>query len=144
MSDDTADFIKRNDGAYEATTEGVRISVQPFYLEDESNPEEGRYFWAYQVQIENVGVETLQLKSRYWRITDSTGRIEEVRGEGVVGEQPVIEPGFAFEYTSGAPLSTTSGFMTGHYKMYKKDGSSFEAEIPAFSLDSPHESPTLN
>ncbi|MBL4802616.1 MAG: Co2+/Mg2+ efflux protein ApaG [Emcibacter sp.] len=130
--------------AYEATTQGVKVSVRPFYLDDESDPEEGRYFWAYQVKIENVGSETLQLKSRYWCITDSVGRVEEVRGEGVIGEQPVIEPGFVFEYTSGAPLGTASGFMSGHYCMHKNDGTSFEVEIPAFSLDSPYDSHTLN
>lgn len=133
-----------SDGAYEAITQGIRVSVRPFYLEEESDPEEAHYFWAYQVQIENLGTESIQLKSRTWRITDSFGRIEEVKGEGVVGEQPVIEPGFAFEYTSGAPLGTASGFMAGSYRMHKRDGSSFEVEIPAFSLDSPYDSPTVN
>ena len=144
MSDDKVDFMKMTDEAYEATTQGVKVSVQPFYLEDESDPEEGRYFWAYQVRIENTSEESLQLKTRYWRITDSAGRPEEVRGEGVVGEQPIIEPGFVFEYTSGAPLGTASGFMAGHYRMHKNDGSSFEVEIPAFSLDSPYDSHMLN
>lgn len=130
--------------AYEATTQGIKVSVQPFYLEDESEPEKGHYFWAYQVHIENQGTDTIQLKSRYWRITDSLGRTEEVRGEGVVGEQPVIEPGHVFEYTSGAPLGTGSGFMAGFYKMHKEDGTTFEAEIPAFSLDSPYDSHTVN
>ncbi|PCI49302.1 MAG: Co2+/Mg2+ efflux protein ApaG [Alphaproteobacteria bacterium] len=133
-----------NKDVYEATTQGVRISVHPIYLEEESDPEESRYFWAYQVQIENLSAEPLQLKSRYWRIIDSQGRTEEVQGEGVVGEQPVIEPGYVFEYTSGAPLGTASGFMSGHYRMHKDDGSSFEVEIPAFSLDSPYDSHSLN
>lgn len=144
MSEDKVDFMKMTEDAYESTTHEVKVSVQPFYLEDESDPDEGRYFWAYQVQIENLGAETLQLKSRYWRITDSLGRTEEVQGEGVVGEQPVIEPGFVFEYTSGAPLTTSSGFMSGRYKMHKNDGTSFEVDIPAFSLDSPYGSHTLN
>ncbi|MCK5425842.1 MAG: Co2+/Mg2+ efflux protein ApaG [Emcibacter sp.] len=144
MIEDKVDFMKLSEEAYEATTQGVRVSVQPIYLEDESEPEESRYFWAYQIQIENLSAEPLQLKSRYWRITDSQGRTEEVQGEGVVGEQPVIEPGYVFEYTSGAPLTTASGFMAGHYKMHKNDGSSFEVEIPAFSLDSPYDSHTLN
>ncbi len=144
MSDDKVDFMKMTEKAYEATTHGVRVSVQPFYLEDESEPDEGHFFWAYQVQIENLGTETVQLRSRMWRITDSMGRTEEVQGEGVIGEQPVIEPGYIFEYTSGAPLGTSSGFMTGQYRMYKNDGSSFDVEIPAFSLDSPYSSHTLN
>jgi ApaG protein len=144
MNEDKADFIKMSEEAYEAITQGVRVSVQPIYLEEESEPDENRYFWAYQVQIENLSAEPLQLKSRYWRITDSRGRTEEVQGEGVVGEQPVIEPGYVFEYTSGAPLSTASGFMMGTYRMHKNDGSSFEVEIPAFSLDSPYDSHTVN
>ncbi len=144
MSKDKVDFMDMGKDAYEATTQGIRVSVQPFYLEDESEPEKGHYFWAYQVQIENQRPDTVQLKSRYWRITDSLGRTEEVHGEGVVGEQPIIEPGHAFEYTSGAPLATASGFMAGYYKIYKDDGSSFEVEIPAFSLDSPYDSHTLN
>ncbi len=130
--------------AYQATTEDIRVSVQPFYLEDESDPEEGHFFWAYQVQIENLGVDPVRLKSRYWRITDSHGHTEEVRGEGVVGEQPLIEPGYAFEYTSGAPLGTASGFMKGSYRMRRHDGTSFEVEIPHFSLDSPHGSSMVN
>lgn len=144
MTEDKVDFMKMSKETYEATTQGVRVSVQPIYLEEQSDPDEGRYFWAYQVQIENLSSEPLQLKSRYWRITDSLGRTEEVQGEGVVGEQPIIEPGYVFEYTSGAPLSTASGFMAGHYRMHKKDGTSFDVEIPAFSLDSPHDSHRLN
>ncbi len=144
MSKEKEKFIKISADTYEATTKGVKVSVQPFYLEDESDPDEGRYFWAYQVQIENLGVEMVQLKSRYWRITDSLGRTEEVHGEGVVGEQPIIKPGFVFEYTSGAPLATASGFMRGTYKMHKNDGTSFDVEIPAFSLDSPYDSHRVN
>ncbi len=144
MHDNIVDFMKMSDDTYEATTRGVKVSVQPFYLEEESDPEEGRYFWAYQVKIENLSKEKLQLKSRRWQITDSMGRTENIQGEGVIGEQPVIEPGYIFEYTSGAPLSTSSGFMAGHYRMYKDDGSSFDVEIPAFSLDSPYGSHTLN
>lgn len=144
MNEDKTDFIRISAKSYQATTEGVRVSVQPFYLEDESEPDEGHYFWAYQVQIENLGPEPVLLKSRYWRITDALGHTEEVRGDGVVGEQPVIDPGYAFEYTSGAPLGTASGFMAGSYRMYRNDGSSFDVEIPHFSLDSPHGSHTVN
>lgn len=139
-------FVSMNDskGTYKATTRNVRVMVQPFYLDEESDPDDGHYFWAYQVKIENLGQETVQLKRRYWCITDALGRIEEVHGEGVVGEQPVIEPGFIFEYTSGAPLATPSGFMMGTYEMHKNDGSSFNVEIPAFSLDSPYDPHTVN
>lgn len=122
---------------YECETEGVRISVQPDYLEEESDPETGRFFWAYTVEIENRGAETVQLIARCWRITDAHGRTEVVRGEGVVGEQPVLKPGELFRYTSGAPLPTASGFMSGSYEMRRESGDRFEAAIPAFSLDSP-------
>ena len=103
-----------------------------------------RYVWAYHVTIHNKGVETVQIKSRYWRITDSLGRTQEVRGDGVVGEQPVIRPGESYEYTSGTPLSTPSGIMEGNYYMETHDGRSLEIEIPAFSLDSPDERPQLH
>ncbi|MCF8475258.1 MAG: Co2+/Mg2+ efflux protein ApaG [Emcibacter sp.] len=144
MSKNKIELIKMGKDAYEATTNGVRVSVQPFYLEEESDHEEGRYFWAYQVQIENLNLDSIQLKSRYWRIIDSFGRVEEVFGDGVVGEQPIIKKGYIFEYTSGVPLTTTSGFMGGHYKMHKIDGTVFEALIPTFSLDSPYGSHMLN
>ncbi len=144
MREDKVNFMKISEDAYEAISNGVKVTVQPIYLEDESTPDENRYFWAYQIQIENMGAETIQLKSRYWRITDSSGRTEEVHGEGVVGEQPMIDPGFIFEYTSGAPLGTSSGFMSGHYNMCNNDGVLFEVEIPPFSLDSPYGSHTVN
>ncbi len=122
---------------YVATTRSVQISVTPIYLEDQSAPADNHYVWAYRVLIENLGSDTVQLLSRYWRITDSTGSVEEVRGPGVVGEQPVLSPGHSFEYTSGTPLTTPSGIMEGSYQMATEDGDTFEAEIPAFSLDSP-------
>jgi len=124
---------------YEATTDDIKVTVQPIYLEDQSDPEEDHYVWAYHVRIENLGDRTVQLRGRYWRITDSRGRVQEVRGPGVVGEQPTLAAGESFEYTSGTPLETPSGMMVGHYQMEAADGTTFEIEIPAFSLDSPHE-----
>ena len=102
---------------FEETTREIRVQVEPSFLDDQSEPDESRYLWSYRVTIENNGKEPVQLLSRYWRITDSRGRTKEVRGSGVVGEQPVIAPGRAYEYTSGAPLETPSGFMTGSYRM---------------------------
>ena len=122
---------------YQHETDGVKISVEPDYLEDESVPEESRYVWAYTVEIENTGDEPVQLLARKWVITDSMGRTEHVQGLGVIGEQPVIEPGERFRYTSGAPLRTPSGFMSGSYEMQRQDGASFAATIPGFSLDRP-------
>ena len=123
---------------YQEVTRAIRIAVKPFYLEDQSSPEEGHYVFAYKVRIENQGLQTVQLRNRYWRITDELGRCQEVRGAGVVGEQPVLNPGDSFEYTSGTPLKTPSGIMVGSYEMETSDGEHFEAAIPAFSLDSPH------
>jgi ApaG protein len=124
---------------YERITRGIRISVEPNYLEAQSDPEDRRFVWAYTVRIDNNSGETVQLRNRYWRITDATGATEEVWGEGVVGQQPVIRPGEGFEYTSGAPLGTPSGLMVGRYEMEAANGETFEVDIPAFSLDSPHE-----
>lgn len=129
---------------YEKTTARVRVRVRPEYLEDHSDPSEGRYFWAYHIEIANEGDRTVQLVSRYWRITDALGRAEEVRGRGVVGKQPVLKPGESFSYSSGAPLPTASGFMTGRYQMVRDDGEGFEIDIPAFSLDSPWSSESIH
>ena len=129
---------------YSETTRAIRITVKPFFLEDQSSPEESHYVWAYHVRIENQGPETVQLRNRYWRITDSMGRIQEVRGAGVVGEQPVLRPGETFEYTSGTPLGTPSGIMVGSYQMESATGERFDVNIPAFSLDSPHQPVKLN
>jgi len=125
---------------YAQETRGIRIVVRPTYLDAQSAPDEGRYVWAYQVRIENQGTETVQLLNRYWHITDAAGKVLEVRGPGVVGEQPVLKPGEAFEYTSGTPLATPSGIMVGSYEMTTEDGERFEVAIPAFSLDSPYQS----
>jgi len=129
---------------YVATTRGIRVRVIPQFLEDQSAPDENRFFWAYAVEITNEGKETVQLKTRHWRITDATGRVEEVRGPGVVGETPVLAPGEAFSYTSGCPLRTPSGIMAGSYRMVTSDGYAFDVEIPAFSLDSPYAKHTVN
>ena len=124
---------------YEQETRGIRVSVIPNYLENQSDPEDGRFVWSYTVRIDNDSQEVVQLRTRYWRIIDSLGVTEEVEGDGVVGEQPVIRPGEGFEYTSGAPLPTPSGLMLGRYGMETAGGELFEVDIPAFSLDSPHE-----
>ncbi|TAL03432.1 MAG: Co2+/Mg2+ efflux protein ApaG [Rhodospirillaceae bacterium] len=129
---------------YEKVTHDICISVRPFYLEEQSSPDEDRFVWAYRVNIENQGDETVQLLNRYWRITDKLGRLQEVRGPGVVGEQPVLKPGESFEYTSGCPLTTPSGIMVGSYEMTIVGGDRFNVEIPAFSLDSPYDTGAIN
>ena len=123
---------------YEATTRDVRVAVRSFYLADQSNPAGRSWVWAYRVTIGNHGRQTVQLLRRTWRITDATGRVQVVRGPGVVGEQPVLAPGEEFGYTSGTPLETPSGFMTGQYHMiYPDTGEEFDVDIPTFSLDLP-------
>lgn len=129
---------------YSATTRSIKVTVKPFYLEDQSSPTENHYVWAYHVRIENNGGETVQLRRRHWRITDALGRMQEVKGAGVVGEQPILGPGETFEYTSGTPLPTPSGIMVGSYEMETKGGESFDVAVPAFSLDSPHQQIRLN
>ena len=126
--------------AYVATTRNIRVTVRTFFLADQSSPEEGRYAWAYRVEIRNEGQETVQLMRRTWLITDALARTQRVHGDGVIGEQPVLEPGEGFEYTSGTPLPTPSGFMRGAYHMVvTTSGEAFDVEIPAFSLDSPEQ-----
>ena len=129
---------------YEAVTQGIRVRVTPQYLEEESSPNDSRYVWAYTVDIVNEGSETVQLRTRHWRITDASGRTEEVRGRGVVGQTPVMVPGASFRYTSSCPLTTPSGIMTGTYQMTTGAGESIDVTVPAFSLDSPHSKPRLN
>jgi ApaG protein len=129
---------------YSAVTQSIKVTVKPVYLDDQSSPAENHYVWAYHVRIENQGEDTVQLRSRHWRITDAFGRLQEVRGAGVVGEQPVLKPGEAFEYTSGTPLPTPSGIMTGTYEMERDSGDRFDIKIPAFSLDSPHQPVRIN
>lgn len=124
---------------YSETTRGITVTVKPFYLEDQSSPGENHFVWAYRVRIENHSDTVVQLKRRHWRITDALGRIQEVNGAGVVGEQPRLGPGDSYEYTSGTPLPTSSGIMVGAYRMESEGGEEFDVAIPAFSLDSPHE-----
>jgi ApaG protein len=129
---------------FHAETHNIRVTVMPVYIDERSSPDDSRYFWAYRVSILNRGRSTVKLVSRYWHIVDGNGHEEIVRGMGVVGEQPVLEPGQSFEYTSGCPLNTPSGFMQGHYVMVDGRGSKLQIEIPAFPLDLPGTSPVLN
>ncbi len=130
---------------YSAITHGIEVRVRPFYLEDQSAPEDNQYVWAYKVSITNQGKRTVQVLERTWLITNALGRTQRVHGAGVVGEQPVLEPGDCFEYTSGTPLDTSSGFMTGTYHMVATaSGEAFDVAIPSFSLDSPHANTKLH
>jgi ApaG protein len=129
---------------YRAVTRKIEVVVTPRFVGDRSSPENNYFFWAYTISIANNGTETVQLKTRHWRITDANGRKQEVRGAGVVGEEPVLKAGESFEYTSGVPLQTPSGFMVGSYGMVSASGEHFEIDIPAFSLDSVENKRTLN
>jgi ApaG protein len=129
---------------YRAVTRSIEVTVTPRFLAERSSPEKGHFFWAYTIGITNRGSETVQLKTRHWRITDANGRLQEVRGAGVVGEEPVLGPGESFEYTSGVPLTTPSGFMAGTYGMATAAGENFDIDIPAFSLDSSDAVRTIN
>ncbi|KAA5605577.1 Co2+/Mg2+ efflux protein ApaG [Roseospira marina] len=124
---------------YSAITHGIRVTVEPIFLEDQSEPDAAHFVWAYQVTIHNESDEAVQLMRRHWIITDANGAVQEVEGPGVIGVQPVLEPGEVFEYTSGCPLSTASGFMHGTYAMRRSEsGDMVDVRVPAFSLDSPH------
>ena len=129
---------------YSETTKKINITVKPYYLEDQSEPEDQHYVWAYKVTINNQGNEKVQLVNRHWKIIDANGDLQEVRGRGVVGEQPVLKPGEKFEYTSGTPLTTSSGFMEGTYEMQGDSGNTFNVKIPQFSLDMPFVNNKLN
>jgi ApaG protein len=129
---------------YRAITRGIAVSVEPAYLEAKSSPGNSQYLWAYQVTIENQGLETVQLLNRHWMITNARGELNEVKGPGVVGEQPVLKPGESYQYTSGAPLNTPWGMMGGSYQMESESGELFDIEIPTFSLDSPNQGVLLN
>lgn len=128
---------------YEETTRNIRVSVEPNFLEEESIPEDHVFVWAYRIKIENHGTEPVQLRNRYWHIIDELGRVQEVHGRGVVGEEPVLQPGELFEYTSGVHLTAGSGMMAGNYKMQTFNGDAFDVHIPPFSLDSPHHLQTV-
>ncbi|MDE0941431.1 MAG: Co2+/Mg2+ efflux protein ApaG [Alphaproteobacteria bacterium] len=130
---------------YTATTRDITVKVEPQFLAEQSDPVVDQYFWLYTISIENGGTETVQLLNRHWVITNAVGHVEEIQGPGVVGEQPVLAPGERFQYTSGCPLKTPSGLMVGTYEMADPDGSNhFDIDIPAFSLDSPHQARQLN
>lgn len=129
---------------FEAVTADIRIEVQSYFLEAQSDPNQPQFVWAYRIKIANESETTVQLLNRKWVITDAAGAVQEVQGEGVIGEQPVIAPGQHFVYTSGTPLSTATGFMHGSYEMQDEDGDHFFVEIPGFSLDSPYHSQHVN
>ena len=129
---------------YTAITRNIAVSVEITYLEANSSPDDAQYVWAYRITIENQGKETVQLLSRHWMITNSRGELTEVKGPGVIGEQPVLQPGENFVYTSGAPLNTPSGMMGGSYLMETERGERFDIEIPTFSLDRPNQGVLLN
>ena len=123
---------------YSKTTKGVTVTVTPYFLDDQSSPNEGHYVWAYQVNIKNSSSKTMKINHRNWVIIDANGKILNVQGEGVVGEFPIIHPGESFEYTSGTPLKTTNGIMQGFYLMSQNNGEQLKIGIPTFSLDSPY------
>ncbi len=131
-------------GMYRALTRDIEVVVEPFYLEDQSDPDDDRYVWSYRIVISNNSNVAVRLVMRYWHITDQNGQVDEVTGPGVVGEQPRLGPGDSYEYSSGCPLDTPSGMMFGHYQMETDDGEVFDVNIPAFSLDSPGLMRTLN
>jgi ApaG protein len=129
---------------YHAKTRTVQITALPAYAPERSEADEGRFYWTYTIEIANQGDTTVQLLARFWRITDANGRVETVEGPGVVGETPVLRPGETYRYTSGCPLPTPSGIMSGAYRMVDESGEEFDAIIPAFSLDSPMQRRVLN
>lgn len=129
---------------YREKTQGIEVTVRPDFIDQESDPDEGRWFWAYTVVIANHSNDTVQLESRYWRITNAMGDVQEVSGPGVIGEQPILSPGDSFQYTSGCPLNTPSGTMVGHYVMRRESGETLRAHIPPFSLDMPNAVRTIN
>jgi ApaG protein len=129
---------------YEKITRNIKIHVEPQFLAGQSRPDESKFVWAYTISLQNLGHETVTLLTRHWIITDAMGHKQEVKGDGVVGETPTLRPGESFQYTSGCPLSTPSGIMVGTYGMTTKHGEMFQIEIPAFSLDSPHDRHSVN
>lgn len=129
---------------YSAVTRKIEVNVESFYLPERSEPDESRYVWAYRITIDNQSEQTVKLLTRYWHITDGTGHVEEVRGPGVVGEQPELSPGDSFQYMSGCPLGTPSGIMVGAFTMRAASGEIFDVAVPAFSLDMPNQRRTVN
>ena len=129
---------------YRAVTENIEVIVRPSFSQEQSQPEKSKFFWTYAVEITNHSFEVVQLRTRHWEITDANGFRQDVRGAGVVGEQPVLKPGDTFRYASGCPLTTPQGIMVGNYEMEGAHGNRFNVRIPAFSLDSPFETRMLN
>lgn len=129
---------------YRAITDNIEVIVRPSFSSEQSQPEENKFFWTYAVEITNCGGEVVQLRARHWEITDGNGQRQDVRGPGVVGEQPVLNPGETFRYSSGCPLTTSQGIMVGQYEMVSAAGNRFDVQIPAFSLDSPFETRMRN
>jgi ApaG protein len=129
---------------YRAVTRQIEVTVEPNFQPGRSVIDKGQYFWSYTIVITNSGTERVQLRTRHWIVTDAGGRKQVFRGEGVIGKQPVLAPGERFEYTSGVPLTTASGFMTGRYQMVSESGEHFEIDVPTFSLDSPDSKRVLN
>lgn len=127
---------------YSETTNSIRVIVEPLFLADQSSPEENVFVWAYNVRIKNNGKIAVQLKSRLWKVTDSLGKTQKISGKGVVGQQPTLDPGDAFEYTSGVPLKAPSAIMQGSYKMLTEYDEWIDVLVPTFSLDSPFFSST--
>ena len=122
----------------EAVTRGIRVNVTSQYSPERSQPSKNQWFFLYTIEISNEGTETVQLVTRHWIITDATGHVEEVKGPGVVGQQPMLAPGEAFEYTSGCPLTSPFGMMQGTYQMVNQDGEQFDVEIAQFQLSEPY------
>jgi ApaG protein len=137
-------MLRKSVRMYRAVTRQIEVTVEPNFLPERSSADRCEFFWSYTIVITNTGEETVQLRTRHWIITDASGRKQEVRGEGVVGEQPVLGPGERFKYTSGVPLPTASGIMTGRYQMVSESGERFEIDVPTFSLDSPDSKRVLN
>lgn len=141
---DAKQDFRKHFAMYRAVTRQIEVTVEPNFQPGRSVTDKGQNFWSYTIVITNAGNETVQLRTRHWIITDATGRKQVVRGEGVVGKQPVLAPGERFEYTSGVELTTASGFMTGRYQMVSESGEHFEIDVPTFSLDSPDSKRVLN
>lgn len=129
---------------YKAITDDVQVAVEPEYQPHRSSPDQGKHVWAYHIEISNLGQRDIQLRGRYWRIVDGNGRIQEVRGRGVVGEEPMIAAGDSYRYSSGCPLDSESGFMSGYFEMESENGTYFEVIVPTFSLDIPNQTVLLN
>ncbi len=129
---------------YRAVTRGIIVEVRPEFMPDRSVPAQGQFFWSYTIEISNESQEVVRLLTRHWVITDAHGRVQEVRGDGVIGQQPTLAPGSTFTYTSGCPLNTPEGTMQGSYGMVSGDGEHFDIAIPLFALDSPLVKRTLH